>query len=117
MPIIVMRQKVGPESQESLLGDAVPVDGVEDQATRRAHMREQTTARQAAERRRVLPAFETRLARPARLDAAREREADLQVELTRINAGHETWLRERALTAPLEKEPWGSWDADPIVPE
>ncbi|HVC81138.1 MAG TPA: hypothetical protein VNL35_11635 [Chloroflexota bacterium] len=103
MPSLQCRQEAGPESQESLWGDAVPVGGVEDQASRRAHMREQTMARQAAERRRVLPAFETRLDRPARLDAARDREADLQVELTRIYAEHQMWLRERGLADPSER--------------
>ncbi|HVC79802.1 MAG TPA: hypothetical protein VNL35_04780 [Chloroflexota bacterium] len=117
MPTIVLRQEVGPESKESLWGDAVPVDGTEDQATRRTHMREQTMARQAAERRRILPPFEARLDRSARLDAAREREADLQVELLRINAGHQTWLRDRSLPTPVDIEPRSLFAEDPLEPE
>lgn len=87
------------------MGDAVPRNGVEDQAVRRAHMREQTMARQAAERAAIRPLSDAALDRPTQRAAARERGADLQVALTRINAGHQTWLHARGLTDPPETGP------------
>ncbi len=56
-------QGTGPESHESVMGDAIPRNGVEGQATRRTHMREQTMARQAAERKALRPSTEAHLTR------------------------------------------------------
>ena len=119
MPRAAHRQEGGGESQESLVGDAVAVNGVEDQAGRRTHMREQTMARQAAERAAMRPASERRLDldRPGRLDAARDREAILQVELTRINADHQTSLRELGLFDFPESEPHIPESADTLTSE
>ncbi|GAC1407048.1 MAG: hypothetical protein NVSMB65_21660 [Chloroflexota bacterium] len=57
MPRLVDRQQSSLQSQErldtarqsALLGDSVLINGVDRQAARRAHMRAQTTARQAAD--------------------------------------------------------------------
>jgi hypothetical protein len=93
MPRIHDRQQEGgAESQESILGEGVPVDGVEAQAARRAHMREQTTARQAAERHLGHP-----LIPAGSLDHHHEtvtRVAEVREELARINADHQVWLHD-----------------------
>jgi hypothetical protein len=94
-----------PNRSETTVGDAVPLNGVEDQAARRTHMREQTTARQAAERTAIRPASERHLDRLGRLDAAREREVTLQVELKRINADHLASLQDLGLSDFPESEP------------
>jgi len=96
------KQQAGGESRESAMGDAVPHNGEEEQAARRAHMREQTMARQAAERKALPPAGEARIDRPARVDDAQRREADLRAELARINAEHRDWLREHGAADPPE---------------
>jgi hypothetical protein len=41
----------------------------------------------------------------------------LQVELARIDAEHQTWLRERGLTEPLESGPRRRLPPDTMAPE
>ena len=110
-------QEIGPESHEGILGDAVPRNGKDDQAARRAHMREQTTARQAAERNAERPAYEGRLDRSARIDGVHEREASLQNELTRINTEHQTWLRQGTPPDLPASAPESPPLTDPVAPE
>jgi hypothetical protein len=82
------------------LGEGVLHNGIDETAARRAHMRTLTMARQAAERRCAHPPAEAGLDRPARLAARREREAELRVELARIDAAHRSWLDEQGLDVP-----------------
>ena len=117
MPRKLPRQESGDESRAGLVGDAVPLNGVEDQAARRAHMLAQTTARQVAERTAARTASERRLNRTAREDSGRDREAMLQVELTRINAEDQTWRREHGLADPLVNELESSLPGDTMAPE
>ena len=91
MPRKLDRQESGPESQENVLGDGVPRNGVEGQAVRRAHMREQTTARQAAERRLEHDGIPRRDHEHRALVAAQV--VEVRAELALINAAHQTWLR------------------------
>lgn len=80
------------QRQGSVLVDAMLYNGVDRLAVRRAHMRELTTARQAAERRSTWPAL------PAGRDgweqrvAARERTVELRAHLARLQEEHRTWL-------------------------
>jgi hypothetical protein len=90
MPRHLDRQEGGAESQESILGDGVPMNGVEYQAGRRAHMREQNAARQGAE---------WHLAHPPIVRGngdyhvlVAERVGEVRAELALINAEHQTWL-------------------------
>lgn len=110
-------QEVGPESHEGIVGDAIPRNGVDDQAVRRAHMREQTTARQAAERNAERPAYEGRLNRSTRIDGVQEREAGLQQELRRINTEHQQWLHQETSIDPLESEQASVPSANSLAPE
>lgn len=82
------------------LGEGVTHNGVDGTAARRAHMRGQTMARQAAERRCARPPADGGLDRPARLAARREREAELRVELARLDAAHRNWLDDQGLDVP-----------------
>ena len=115
MPKRIDKQQAGGESREGVVGDAVPRNGEDDQAARRAHMREQTMARQAAERKALRPAGEARLGRPARADEAQQREADLHAELARINAEHRDWLREHGAADPPDGEPAASQGEEPLA--
>ncbi|HWE64819.1 MAG TPA: hypothetical protein VHB98_24155 [Chloroflexota bacterium] len=96
------QQMQGPdlERHEMALGDAVSHNGADNSAARRTHMRELTTARQAAERRQARPAGETGLSRATQLAAARERAVELQAELARIDAEHRTWLHGQGENVP-----------------
>jgi hypothetical protein len=82
------------------LGEGVPVNGVDESAARRAHMRALTMARQPAERRCAHPPAEAGLDRPALRAGRREREAELQVELARLDAAHRNWLGKQGLGLP-----------------
>lgn len=64
--------------------DGILYNGVDHAAIRRAHARELTTARQAAERRHARPA-----------EPGANRAAEYHAELARIHAAHGAWLRER----------------------
>ena len=81
----------GARRQGDVYGEGVLHDGIDVQSARRAHMRELTTARQAAERRRTRPLDGDY---PTRQAAAQERAAELQSELARIEAAHQQWLRD-----------------------
>ena len=91
MPRLLSRQESGPESQENVFGDGVPHNGVDGQAVRRAHMQEQTTARQAAERRLEHDRIPLWDHEHRALVAARV--VEVRAELALINAAHQTWLR------------------------
>lgn len=91
-----------PDWSEGVFGAGVPVNGVDPHAVRRAHMREQTTAKQAAERRSVRPTPGVPRGHQARLEVAQERAAELHVELARLDAQHQAWLRVQGFVeAPL----------------
>ena len=102
MPRKLARQVSSPASQDALTaeseravyGEGVLLNGVDGQAARRAHMREQTTARQVAERRHDQPLGVLRAADQAtRLAAAGVRDAEKSTALADILAEHEEWLR------------------------
>ena len=86
-------QPNGSQGQESILVDGLLQNGTDRSAYWRAHVRELTVARQAAERRHTGPGLATGLDKPALLALARERAVALRVELTRINAEHRIWMR------------------------
>ena len=69
----------------------MPFNGVEDQAARRAHMREQTMARQAAERHLQYPPI--RRGSDEFREQVAARLVEVRAELAMINATHRTWLR------------------------
>jgi hypothetical protein len=85
----------GDHRQETLLGEGVSRNGADCAAERRAHMRGQTMARQAAEQRHARPTRPMGLDRSARLVVARERALELRAELDRIDAEHKTWLQDQ----------------------
>ncbi len=76
---------------ENSMMDSILYDGVDPMATRRAHMRDVTMARQAAERRFAQRGPAEKQDRPARLTAAKERAAALRLELERINVANRQW--------------------------
>lgn len=80
--------------------DGMLCNGVDSAAERRAHMRELTMARQAAERRHARPTSDLRLDRQAQALAARARDAELRAELARIDDAHRTWLRAQGEDVP-----------------
>jgi hypothetical protein len=74
-------------------GEGVLINGVDQQAARRTHMRELTMARQAAERRSLQHSEEAaRQDRTARAVEKQERRTALAAELKRIEAAHQAWL-------------------------
>jgi len=79
----------------NVLIDAMLYNGVDGLAMRRAHMRELTRARQAAERRYTQPALAASREGPPRLTTARERAVEYHEEIARINAEHRIWMREQ----------------------
>ena len=82
---------------DGVLVDAILRNGVDRSAFRRAHLRELTLARQAAERRNAQPKAQVGLERWEQQAATRERAAAFRGELARINAAHRTWLREQGV--------------------
>ena len=88
--------EVDAESKRSVCGEAVPLNGIDEQAARRAHMREMTTARQMAERRRIQPM--PGADQLTKLAASHERAAALRAELARIEEEHQSWLGTRGET-------------------
>jgi hypothetical protein len=82
-----------PEWSEGPCGGGVLFNGVDPNAARRAHMREQTMAKQAAERRSVKPASGMHLDHQTRLAMAQERAAALHAELASLSDEHQDWLR------------------------
>jgi hypothetical protein len=79
----------------TVLIDAMLYNGVDGLAMRRAHMRELTRARQAAERRYTQPALAANREGPPRLTTARERTEEYQAEIARISAEHRIWMHEQ----------------------
>jgi hypothetical protein len=86
-------QSDGSQSQEHILVDGLLQNGTDRSALWRAHVREMTMARQAAERRPAGPGPAIGLDKPAQLTLARARAVALRLELTRINAEHRIWMR------------------------
>ena len=78
-----------------VLIDAMLYNGIDGLAMRRAHMRELTLARQAAERRYTQPASAAPRDGLPRLTTARERAVEFQEEIARINAAHRSWMCEQ----------------------
>jgi hypothetical protein len=116
MPRVRPKQEGSDENEDSALGDAIPHNGIEEQAARRTHMREQTMARQAAERDAIRTGKDWGRARLDRADAARERNDTLHTNLTRINEDHQTWLRERGLSDLPAIEPVSRIPDDTMAP-
>ncbi|MDB5075559.1 MAG: hypothetical protein JWO42_1738 [Chloroflexi bacterium] len=85
---------------ETVLGDGISCNGVDASAARRAHMRELTMARQAAEKRHARRGGNPGMDRPAQLAAAQERTVELHAELARIDAEHRTWMHEQGHDVP-----------------
>ena len=81
------------QGHEHALVDGLLQNGTDRSAYWRAHVREMTMARQAAERRHARPGPAIGLDKPAQLALARERAVALRVALTRINAEHRIWMR------------------------
>lgn len=79
----------------TVLIDAMLYNGIDGLATRRAHMRELTLARQAAERRYTQPASAVPREGQPRLTTARARAVEFQEEIARINAEHRIWMHEQ----------------------
>jgi hypothetical protein len=103
-----------PRRIETTMMDSILYDGVDPLAARRAHMRDVTMARQAAERRFAQRGSSEKQDGSARLMAAKERAAALRLELERIYADDRRWQREHGedvsdlpdrgrRKAPLEK--------------
>ena len=81
--------------QQPSFGGGVLRNGIDEQAAYRAHLREMTTARQAAERRHASArSTEATMERAARQVAAEVRLAVLREELARIDGLHRRWLLE-----------------------
>ena len=79
------------------LCDAVPLNGVDRSAARRAQMREATMARQAAERRFERAAPRRDSGRAEQVAAAQDRAAIFRDTLARIDAEQHAWLREQGV--------------------
>jgi len=77
--------------QEGILIDAMLYNGIDVLAERRAHMRELTMARQAAERR-CAPGARRGIGEGEQLVEVRERATALRAELARLQAAHRAWL-------------------------
>ncbi|HVA89515.1 MAG TPA: hypothetical protein VNL71_06705 [Chloroflexota bacterium] len=87
-------------NQGTVVGEGVARNGIDGSSARRAHMRELTMARQAAERRFARPGISMTTDRPARLAAARERAEELRQELARIDDMHRAWLQAQGVHVP-----------------
>lgn len=86
--------------RESALGEGVLHDGVDWSAAHRAHLREITTLRQAAERCCDRPGMPRDPDRAAQRAAVQRRAEALRVELARIDAEHRAWLRAHGMDVP-----------------
>lgn len=82
------------QREEGMLVDGIVYRGIDTFAARRAHMRELTTARQAAEQH-YTQAVATHRNGSVPLIEVRERAVELRVELDRIDAAHRSWLHEQ----------------------
>ena len=85
------------ERQESAYIDGLLQDGTDQSALWRAHLRESTMARQAAERRYAQSAFHTGPSDPEPSSPAHDRAAILRGELAHITAEHRLWMREHGI--------------------
>lgn len=85
------------ERQESILVDGLLQDGADRSAPWRAHLRELTMARQAAERRYSRAGLPAGLDGQTQLALTRERAVAFRGELARIDAEHRTWMREHGI--------------------
>ena len=82
------------QNQTSRVIDAMACDGLDPTASRRMHMREQTMARQAAERRFAKSARAIGHDGQAGTGDVQPRGVEYRAELARISAEHWAWLRE-----------------------
>jgi len=82
--------------QEGSLIDAMLYNGIDVLAERRAHMRELTMARQAAEQRSA-PAAHREVAAGEQFGEVREGATALRAELARLQAAHRAWLDEHGV--------------------
>jgi len=80
--------------QESILVDGLLLNGADSASPRRAHLREQTMARQAAERRYARTPLPGGIDGPA---MAQERSDTFHTELARINTEHRIWMRQHGI--------------------
>lgn len=113
MPRKLVRQATSPVGDqksivdaESLYGDSVLVNGVDQQAERRAHMRAQTTARQASEQR--YGQHRTGLTvgdQFTRLGTMQRRDAQRRDDLATIDANHRAWLHNSGADTVTDSEP------------
>jgi len=81
------------QQEENILIDGMLYKGIDSLAPRRAHMRELTTARQAAEQR-YAQSLAAHRNGSATLSEAREGAVELSLELTRLDVAHRHWLYE-----------------------
>jgi hypothetical protein len=102
MPDVPLIPEPNGQREVTRLLDAIPCDGIDTSAEWRAHMRDLTMARQAAERLYARPPAQARWDRVAQARDAQERATDLRTELARINAEHRRWLQARGETEPEE---------------
>jgi hypothetical protein len=79
--------------------EGIPYDGVDRTAAWRMHMRDQTMARQAAERRNARSAGQNGIERWEQLALVQERALELSAEMERIDAEHQTWLHRQEAVA------------------
>jgi ABC-type branched-subunit amino acid transport system ATPase component len=82
------------QGEESVLVDGLLQNGTDRAASRRAHLRESTMARQAAERRLSRTGLTAGMDDPAR---AMERAAAFRVESARIDAKNRAWMLEHGV--------------------
>jgi len=97
MSYLQVASREDPQLAESGLVDALVHNGVDGLAARRAHMRELTMARQAAERQYARSVGRDGLALP---DETRAYAVQYQVDLTRIEGEHLTWLHAQGMDVP-----------------
>ena len=88
--MITDTQERDPDRRERVFAEAVPLNGADSRADWRAHLRELTTARQAAERHLRYPPIPPGI--PDRLALMAWRVAAVRAILARTNAEHQRWL-------------------------
>jgi hypothetical protein len=89
--------------QETVLVDGLLRNGVDTLAARRAHLRNLTMARQAAERRHERHAMARTLDQDLRPDAARSRANEFRMELSRLDSVHRVWLQDQGEDVPVRR--------------
>ena len=87
----------GLEDQQPII-DAMLYNGVDILAARRAHMRELTAARQAAEQLQSRQRVQAPLGPESDAGAGRQRTIAMYAELSRLNDEHRAWELEQGIT-------------------